>query len=123
MSSLVLDQSAIDKLKGVEVGVEVRDQHGNLIGFFHPVVAPTGVDQYECPASDDELLRRKQDGGGRPLADILDDLRNRSRGSRLFGRRTRSANLHASGTARETAGVSPRQPIALIMNSLAIPRQ
>ena len=38
MPSVILEQSTIEKLKAVEVGVEVRDQQGKLIGFFHPAV-------------------------------------------------------------------------------------
>ena len=78
MPSLILDQSAIDKLKAVEVGVEVRDHQGNLIGFFRPAVIPNDVEQYECPVSEAELLRRAREGGGRPLPDIMDDLRKPS---------------------------------------------
>jgi hypothetical protein len=78
MPSLILEQSAIDQLKSVEGGVEVRDCRGNLIGYFHPAVNPNDVDQYECPLSDDELLRRARESGGRPLSEILDDLRKRS---------------------------------------------
>jgi hypothetical protein len=74
MSSLVLEQSSIDKLKAVETSVAVRDAQGNLIGFFHRAITPESVDQYECPVSEEELLRRARQGGGRPLADILRDL-------------------------------------------------
>jgi hypothetical protein len=76
--SITLDQSAIDKLKAVQGEVEVRDRRGNLIGFFHPAITTADVDQYECPFSQEELLRRAQGGGGRPLADILEDLRKQS---------------------------------------------
>ena len=78
MSFLVLDQSAIEKLKAVATMVEVRDEQGTLVGHFHPAVTPETVDQYECPLSEEELRRRAQEGGGRPLADILDDLRKGS---------------------------------------------
>jgi hypothetical protein len=79
MSTLVLDQSAIDKLRTV-VGspAEVRDERGVLWGYFQPAVSPETLAQYECPLSEEELERRAQEGGGRPLADILRDLRNRS---------------------------------------------
>ncbi|NUQ62154.1 MAG: hypothetical protein HUU20_06685 [Pirellulales bacterium] len=77
MSVLVLDQSAIQKLKAVASGVEVRDDQGTLIGYFHPVVSPEAVDQYECPVTEEELRRRSQEAGGRPLSDILRDLRDR----------------------------------------------
>ena len=75
MSILVFDQSTIDKLKTVTIGAEVRDEQGTLIGYF---VAPETIDQYECPVDEEELLRRSREGGGRPLADILGDLRKRS---------------------------------------------
>ena len=75
MSILVVDQSTIDKLKTVAVGAEVRDEQGTLIGDFG---APETVDQYEGPVGEEELLRRSREGGGRPLADILGDLRKRS---------------------------------------------
>ena len=71
MPSLILDQHTIDRMKAVEVGVEVRDPQGNLIGFFHPVITPADVDQYECSVSEEEVLRRAREGGGRPLAEIL----------------------------------------------------
>lgn len=78
MPFLVLDQSAIEKLKAVRVGTEVRDRDGNLIGFFRPAVDPADVDQYECPLSEEELLRRASSGGGRPLGEILEDLEESS---------------------------------------------
>jgi len=79
MSILVLDQSTIQKLKTV-VGsaAEVRDERGILWGYFQPVVTPETVDQYECPLSEEELLEIERKGGGRPLAEILSDLRSRS---------------------------------------------
>ena len=76
MAALILDQSTVDKLKAVDVGIEVRDPQGNLVGFFHPAISPADVDQFECPVSEEELLRRAKEDGGRPLTDILDDLRN-----------------------------------------------
>ena len=78
MSTLVLDQSTIAKLMTVPMGAEVRDERGTLVGYFHPAVTPDTVDQYECPVSEEELLRRENEGGGRPLPDILGDLRSRS---------------------------------------------
>lgn len=78
MPSIILEQSTVDKLRTVEVGVEVRDRQGKLIGFFHPAITPADVDQYECPVSEEELIQRSGDRGGRPLSCILDDLRKPS---------------------------------------------
>ena len=79
MSVLVFDQHTVAMLKTV-VGdsAEIRDERGILWGYFRPVVSPETVEQYECPVSEEELERRSREGGGRPLADILSDLRNRS---------------------------------------------
>jgi hypothetical protein len=78
MSTLVLDQSTAEKFKSVCLGAELRDEQGMLLGYFRPAITPDNVDQCECPLSEEELQRRSQAGGGRPLADILSDLRSRS---------------------------------------------
>ena len=56
MPTLVLDQLTIEKLKAVSTVAEVRDEKGVLWGYFYPV-------------------GNEQEGGGRPLADILRDVR------------------------------------------------
>ena len=66
--------ATIDKLRTVVGSTEVKDDNGVLLGHFYSVVTPESIDQYECPLSEEELLRRSQEGGGRPLADILRDL-------------------------------------------------
>ena len=78
MSVVVLDCSAAEKLKAIDACVQLRDEHDSLIGYFRPAVNPGDVDQFECPVSEEELLRRAQHGGGRPVHDILRDLRNRA---------------------------------------------
>jgi hypothetical protein len=78
MSTLVFDQPVIERLKAVVVNAEIRDERGDLIGYFQPAVTPETVERYECPFSDEELLAIEREGRGRPLADILSDLRNRS---------------------------------------------
>jgi hypothetical protein len=79
MSTLVFDQATIDKLKAVVAPqAEIRDERGILWGYYQPVVSPETVDQCECPVSEEELARREAEGGGRPLAEILRELENRS---------------------------------------------
>ena len=39
---------------------------------------PSEFDQFECPDSDEEIQRRRESGGGRPLADIVSDLESQS---------------------------------------------
>ena len=45
MASIILSPAAIEQLKSVAMGVEVRDGEGNLIGTFYPAVNPTKVAQ------------------------------------------------------------------------------
>ncbi len=78
MSIVVSDPATIDKFRVVVGSTEVRDENGTLVGYFRSAVTPESVDQYECPLSEEELLRRSQEGGGRPLADILRDLEKHS---------------------------------------------
>jgi len=78
MSVVILEQSVVEQLRAIQVGVEVRDRHGNLIGFFLPAIVRDEVDQFECPVDEEELIRRAHQGGGRRLQEILDDLRKSS---------------------------------------------
>ncbi|MDA1017830.1 MAG: hypothetical protein O3A00_25650 [Planctomycetota bacterium] len=70
MSSLVLDAEAVGKLKSVGTITEILDESGNVIGSFQPAVTPSNVDQYDCPLDDDEIQRRIESGGGKPLREI-----------------------------------------------------
>jgi hypothetical protein len=63
------------KLVGSLSSVEIRDDEGNVAGLILPKIRPEDVDQYESPISDEEVQRRLQAGGGRPLSEILSDLR------------------------------------------------
>ena len=71
MSVVVLDHQATEKLGSFSDRTEVRDSNGRLVGLFMPVSV------LEPPISREELDRRAQ-GPGRPLADILADLRAKS---------------------------------------------
>jgi hypothetical protein len=72
MTRLILDASALTILPKLTESVELLDASGKTLGQFHP--APRRVDPR---VSEEELRRRVQDGGGRPLADILADLEKR----------------------------------------------
>jgi hypothetical protein len=62
------------KLLGVREVVELCDQAGRLVGYFHPGPPRDANGNAIIPFSDEELQRRDQERGGRPLKDILDDL-------------------------------------------------
>ena len=69
MTQLILDASALAILPKLTESVELLDESGKTLGHFHP--APRRVQPL---VSEEELRRRVQQGGGRPLADILADL-------------------------------------------------
>jgi hypothetical protein len=74
MSSVVLDSKALEQLREAEGRVEVRDEAGQLVGYFTPRIDRALYDSVEVPVSDEELRERAQKGGGRTLAEILADL-------------------------------------------------
>ena len=57
--------------------IELKDATGRLLGVFTPEVwgkLPPGV---KSPFSEEEMAERRKDRTGRPLADILRDLKER----------------------------------------------
>lgn len=68
MSQIVLDQTAIAKLRMVRERVELADENGHIVGRFEPL-------QYELEPHWDqaELERDLRERGGRPLAEIIAD--------------------------------------------------
>jgi hypothetical protein len=80
MKQVVLDAATRAKLNGLTSQLEVVDEQGNLLGHFMPLdvdlqtVSLPGPD----PLSDQDFARTYDPKDqGRPLADILRDLRNR----------------------------------------------
>jgi hypothetical protein len=80
MAKVILDAATRAKLNGTDKQLELYDEQGNLLGYFVPVDAHLhSVDlPGPDPFSDKEIAEvLKQPDPGRPLADILRDLRNR----------------------------------------------
>jgi hypothetical protein len=78
MSKLIFDSTTLNKLRQVRETLEIRDETGELIGYFTPRTDRSLYESVEVPVSDEELRRRAQKGGGRTLAEILADLENRA---------------------------------------------
>ena len=79
MASVILEPESEARLRGVREVVEVCDHSGKRIGFFHPdkdAGSPTQLKDLS-PFTDEEILARCQQSDGRPLDDILQDLRRR----------------------------------------------
>jgi hypothetical protein len=72
MSQIKLDPATAHVLRNAEAPVTLLDEAGNVLGRFVPLERGP-----EPTISEEELDRREQEGGGRPLRDILADLEKR----------------------------------------------
>jgi hypothetical protein len=77
MSEVIVDSVTVNKLREFNECVEIRDEAGELIGYFTPRVDRRLYESVEVPISEEELHRRDQKRGGRTLAEILADLERR----------------------------------------------
>jgi hypothetical protein len=73
MTRLILDRDTLARLGPLDKPLQIFDDTGHLLGFFQPLdpqdLVPT--------ISREEIERRKQEKGGRGLAEILRDLESR----------------------------------------------
>jgi hypothetical protein len=76
MTTVILDDALRQKLQGLKAEVELRDETGKVVGHVLP------AEKYQSllyawaknRLSDAELKRRREEPGGRSLAEILADL-------------------------------------------------
>jgi hypothetical protein len=78
VSELIFDSVTLEKLRHVNERMEIRDQKGELIGYFSPRIDRSLYDSVDIPVDDDELRRRAQKGDGRTLTEILAELERRA---------------------------------------------
>ncbi len=57
---------------------ELLDGSGHVLGYFTPLADPSIYDRIESPTNVDELIRRRDEGGGRALSGILRDFEKRA---------------------------------------------
>lgn len=74
MSKVTVDPTMGEKLRRLTEQVELCDADGRTLGYFTPTVDRSLYEGVDSPIREDELQRRINEGGGRPLADILRDL-------------------------------------------------
>jgi len=74
MSKLTVDSATLNKLRQVNERVEIRDEAGELVGYFTPRLDRLLYESVEIPVSEQELRRRALKGGGRTLVEIVADL-------------------------------------------------
>ena len=76
MTKVVVDPAFGAKITGLTGAVELCDESGRTLGYFHPLVRLTDSSsgKIESPIPKEEIERRRQEKGGRTLPEILADL-------------------------------------------------
>jgi hypothetical protein len=74
MTRVTIDAATVAKLKDAREMVELRDDAGRIVGHFLPGPPRDANGNIIVPFSEEELDRRSQETGGRPLKDVFDDL-------------------------------------------------
>jgi hypothetical protein len=76
MSSITVDAALRDKLSNLLKSVEVRDEAGNVLGYFTPKFDPSKWEETGPEVSEEEMRRREQSNEPRyTTAEVLDYLR------------------------------------------------
>jgi hypothetical protein len=80
--SVILDSKSLEQLRQAEECVELRDEAGQLVGYFiRPEDRSSEASLYrdvEVPFTDEDLDRFESEPGGRTLDEILKDLEKRA---------------------------------------------
>jgi hypothetical protein len=76
MSKVILDEVLRSKLNGLNEQVEVCDETGRTVGHYVPadVYQKLQCVSIEFPFTEEEIARRRQEKGGRTLAEIWKSL-------------------------------------------------
>jgi hypothetical protein len=62
------------QLHNLDAALEVCDESGQTLGYFHPIIESSG-EKITSPYSDEEIEELRKQRTGRPLTEILKDLR------------------------------------------------
>ena len=76
MTRVVVDAAFRSKLDDLDGLVELCDETGRILGYFHPLVQGSGsaAMKVQSPFTDEQIHQRQQQRAGRPLGEILEDL-------------------------------------------------
>lgn len=75
MVKLIVDAAMRAKLNNLDELLEICDQSGQTLGYFHPTVDTSGSENETfSPFSIEEIERRRKQRTGRPLREILENL-------------------------------------------------
>jgi hypothetical protein len=78
MNTVILEPNTLTQLRQAAQVMEIRDAAGQVVGHFVPALDSAARSKAEPRIGEEELQRREQAGGGRPLADILADLEKKA---------------------------------------------
>lgn len=76
MTKLTVDSQTRAKLNNLEELIELCDESGRTLGYFHPTRSPNGGSANSSPFSDEEIEQRRKQPPGRPLAEIVKELKD-----------------------------------------------
>jgi hypothetical protein len=74
MTRVTIDVVTWEKLVSLREAADLCDENGRIVGRFQPGPPRDADGNIIIPISEEELDRRSQETGGRPLKDILNDL-------------------------------------------------
>jgi len=78
MNKVVVDEELRKKLHNLTESLELCDENGRVLGYVTPAADKSLYNQVKSPLSEEELQKRMQEQGGRPLEEILRDLENKA---------------------------------------------
>ncbi len=76
MTKVIIDAGLRARLNGLDDLLELCDESGHTLGYFHPAALGAGSRSADIrsPFTEEEVERRRQQRTGRPLSEILEDL-------------------------------------------------
>ena len=77
MTRVILNHDIVARLRSLAEPVEICDESGAVIGIYAPIADLKLYEGADSPASEQELRQSELDPA-RPLAEILNDLEERS---------------------------------------------
>jgi hypothetical protein len=77
MTRVTVNASIRAQLHNLDAALEVCDESGQTLGYFHPIIepGPSGGEKAASPYSDEEIEELRKQRTGRPLTEILKNLR------------------------------------------------
>jgi hypothetical protein len=74
MTRVVVNATIRAQLHNLDAALEVCDESGQTLGYFHPIVEAGVSGKITSPYTDEEIEELRKQRTGRPLAEILKGL-------------------------------------------------